>query len=285
MKHTLVTGANGRTGRRVVAKLVAGGVKVRAFVRREDAAAEMMSMGVADCTVGNLEHTSDLIKAVRGIQQVVHICPPMHPEEDRIGFNLIAAAQETGVELFVEYSVLHPVIEVPHHRRKLAVEAALIDSNMPYVILQPARYMQHLNTIWAGVQSDAKHVLPFSTQTRFSLVDLEDLADCVAKVVREPRHAFATYQLAGPQPLSMEDCAREISALLGRHIEAVERDAEAVRNAAEAAGMPAQRIEAMATMNRHYSAHGLVGNPNVLRWLLGREPTTYADFVRRELLR
>jgi hypothetical protein len=28
----------------------------------------------------------------------------------------------------------------------------------------------------------------------------------------------------------------------------------------------------------------LIGNPNVLRWILGREPNDFAAFVRRELL-
>jgi len=40
----------------------------------------------------------------------------------------------------------------------------------------------------------------------------------------------------------------------------------------------------MCRMNAHYDAHGLVGNPNVLRWMLGRPPTTFREFVRRESL-
>jgi len=48
-------------------------------------------------------------------------------------------------------------------------------------------------------------------------------------------------------------------------------------------GMPAERVETMCLMNAHYDAHGLIGNPNVLRWILGREPTRFADFVKREL--
>ena len=50
-----------------------------------------------------------------------------------------------------------------------------------------------------------------------------------------------------------------------------------------AAGLAAKRIEAMCTMNRHYDAHGLTGNANVLRWLLGREPTDFRTFVERDL--
>lgn len=32
-----------------------------------------------------------------------------------------------------------------------------------------------------------------------------------------------------------------------------------------------------------YSEYGIVGNPNVLSWLLQRKPTTFAQYVEREL--
>jgi hypothetical protein len=40
--------------------------------------------------------------------------------------------------------------------------------------------------------------------------------------------------------------------------------------------------EMMKAISEHYSTHDFVGNPNVLRWLLGRRPTTFEQFVRRE---
>ena len=39
----------------------------------------------------------------------------------------------------------------------------------------------------------------------------------------------------------------------------------------------------MCRMNAHYDAHGLIGNPNVLRWVLKREPTGFDAFVVREM--
>lgn len=285
MKKVVVTGASGRTGRRVIARLLAAGCNLRTFVRRPEAARDLQAAGIADCLIGDLENENDLHRAVAGVQQVVHIAPPMHPQEDRIGEALIAAACESGVDLFVEYSVLHPTIDVAHHRRKLAVETALIDSGLPYVILQPARYMQHLNAIWAELTRTGQHIMPFSTRSRFSLVDLDDLAEAVMRVVTEPQHAFATYQLAGPEPLSMQDCAQRLSRLLQREVTACEREEDSFRTGAEAAGFPPARIDNMAAMNRHYSAHGLVGNSNVLGFILGREPTRFDAFVKRELLR
>jgi hypothetical protein len=32
-------------------------------------------------------------------------------------------------------------------------------------------------------------------------------------------------------------------------------------------------------MNRHYNAHGLEGNGNVMRWLIGRAPITFREYV------
>ena len=37
------------------------------------------------------------------------------------------------------------------------------------------------------------------------------------------------------------------------------------------------------SLSARYSSHDFLGNPNVLRWLLGREPTTFAQFVSSRL--
>jgi hypothetical protein len=40
----------------------------------------------------------------------------------------------------------------------------------------------------------------------------------------------------------------------------------------------------MCLLKAHYNVHGLISNPKVLGWILGREPTHFAEFVVRELL-
>jgi NAD(P)H dehydrogenase (quinone) len=45
------------------------------------------------------------------------------------------------------------------------------------------------------------------------------------------------------------------------------------------AGMGDYQRETLAAMFRSYAADGLVGNANVLTWLLGRSPTTLAAFA------
>jgi hypothetical protein len=38
-------------------------------------------------------------------------------------------------------------------------------------------------------------------------------------------------------------------------------------------------VETLLKMFRYYANYGLVGNSHVLRWLLGREPTSLEAFV------
>jgi uncharacterized protein YbjT (DUF2867 family) len=145
--------------------------------------------------------------------------------------------------------------------------------------------MQHLVPMWPAVLKTGVHSMPFGTTSRLSVVDLHDLAEATAKVMTEPGHEGATYQLAGPDALSQDDIAAILTELLGRPIRAVAKPLdEALRDAA-AAGLPPERVETIRLMNTHYDAHGLVGNPNVLQWILGRPATPFRDFVRRELMK
>jgi uncharacterized protein YbjT (DUF2867 family) len=283
-KPILVTGASGKTGQRMVASIARKGGTVRALVRRPEAGDLSKQAGATEIALGDLMDPDSLRLAMTGVGQVLHICPPMHPKEDAIARTMIGLAGELAIDRFVLYSVLHPLLaDVPHHDRKLQAERALVDSGLNYTILQPARYMQHLTMIWKAVLSTGVHTMPFGTTVRFNLVDLTDLAEAAARIMTEPGHDAATYQLAGPDALSQEDCAKIISGVLGRPIMAAAKSLEDFRRDATTVGMPGERIEVMIKMNAHYDAHGLVGNPNVLRWLLGREPTRFAEFVRREL--
>lgn len=280
----LVTGASGKTGLRVVSALAGAGLAVRGFIRRPEAEAQVRAAGAREIATGDLLDARSLRSAMQGAGQVLHICPPMHPQEDGIARAITDLCKELGTRRLILWSVLHPVIEVPHHRRKLTAEQYLIESGQPYTILQPCRYMQHLASVWKAVSETGVHAMPFSAQSKFSLVDLDDLAAAAAVVCARQGDEFATYQLAGPDALSQDDCAAILSELLGKPVRAEAKSFETFRAEAQKAGMPEHRLETMAVMNAHYDAHGLRGNPHVLEWLLGRRPSNFADYVTREYL-
>lgn len=62
---------------------------------------------------------------------------------------------------------------------------------------------------------------------------------------------------------------------------AVAEPVEAWEARARAGGLGGYQRETLAKMFRYYAAHGLVGNANALTWLLGRAPTSFAEFARR----
>jgi uncharacterized protein YbjT (DUF2867 family) len=177
---------------------------------------------------------------------------------------------------------MHPFRrDVRHHSLKLDATEMIVDSGVPYTVLEPSRYMQHLEVIWPKVRDEGVHQMPFGVDKQFSVVDLLDLAETTATVATEPGHLYASYELAGPEPLSQNEMAATISEVLGREVTARQVPLDEMAAAAKAKGVGDDRVEQMRVMNAHYDAHGFLGNPNVLTYLLNRQPTTFRAYVER----
>jgi len=279
----LLTGANGRTGRAILVGMVARGVAVRAMVRNPAHETPLRALGACEVAVADMEDPAALAAAMAGAERVLHIGPPMHPHELQITTSLIRIAQDLSLKHFIYYSVMHPQSRaIRHHRLKSEAEEVLIESGLPFTILQPSRYMQHLAPIWAELLKTGMHAMPFSTTQRFSVVDLLDLAEAAAIVTAEgPAHHNAIYELAGPEALSQQDMASIIGAVLGRTIKARAVPFDELEAKARASGANEDRVQQMVLMNRHYDAHGFPGNPNVLTMLLGRAPGNFRAYVER----
>ncbi|MEZ4769473.1 MAG: NmrA family NAD(P)-binding protein [Caldilineales bacterium] len=279
----LVTGAAGKTGRAVIAALRARGANVRALVRRAEQAHALRDLGVGDVITGDLEDRETLKDACRGANSVYHICPNMHPREEESGSSMIAAAQAAGVNHFVYHSVLHPQTEaMPHHWQKLRVEERLFKSGLPFTILQPAPYMQNVLAQRQRILAEGVYPVPYSAGTRLALVDLADVGEAAATVLLEPGHADAVYELVGEAALTQAAVAAILSGAAGRTVVVEEVALDDWRRQAIAGGLGSYQVDTLARMFEYYDRYGLTGNLNVLRWLLGRAPTSFADFARSE---
>ena len=284
-KPILVTGASGKTGSKMVAALAKRKAKTRAFIRQEKTANEVKSLGANQFALGDFYNDDSLIAAIEGCSCVIHVCSPMNPDETDIARRIIDHCLAAGTGRLILYYVLNSLIQdIPHHNNKLEAERYLVNSGQNYTILQPSRYMQHLFPIWNKVIETGIHDMPFSVETKFSIVDLNDLAEATGIIATGGGHDNATYQLAGPEQLSQTDMASILSKLTGINIRAEVKSLEDFRERANTSGIPAARIETMMIMNQHYNNHGLVGNSNVLQWILRRPLTTFAEFVQRDIL-
>jgi uncharacterized protein YbjT (DUF2867 family) len=277
----LITGAGGKTGRALIKSLsqVEG---VSAFIRREEQAAIVKSLGAEKVIVGDLRDEAAVRSAFQNVRAVYHICPNMSPDEVRIGKLVLDAARERRVEHFVYHSVLHPQTEkMLHHWQKLRVEEMIFEAGLAFTILQPAPYMQNLLAGWKSIAEDGLLRVPYSVHSKFSFIDLEDLAAAAKLLMTGPDHLNAVYELAGTFPMSHQEVANVYSQVLRREVLAQEEEIGAWRLRVERMGTSRYAVENLIRMFQYYDRWGLVGNPRVLSWLLEREPTTLEAFVGR----
>lgn len=276
-----VTGAAGKTGLAVIHALAQRGQNVRGLVHRESDQAKVLSAGATECVVGDMERSAPLERSLSGVRALYHICPNMHPREVEIGKQILSIGRACGVKHVVYHSVLHPQIEaMPHHWQKMLVEEEIFAGGIPFTILQPTAYMQNLQAYWQAIRQTGDYSVPYPPHTRISLVDVRDVAEVAARVLTERDHLGATYELVGTAPLWQSEVAETIGATLGQTITAREVPLERWEEGARRSGMPAYAVETLIQMFRYYATYGLVGNANVLRWLLGREPRSLQSFVQ-----
>ncbi len=276
----LISGAAGKTGQAVIKALNQRRQAVRAFVRTQQQSQLVEKLGTAEVVVGDLTQADKLPPALEGVQKVLHICPNVHPEEVEIGTQMIEAAKQSGVEHFVFHSVMHPQIEsMPHHWKKMRVEENLIESGLPFTIVQPASYMQNLPL--STIRTEGVLRVPYSLQSRHSMVHLADIAEVYARVLAEEGYQNGIYELAGPEALDHCQITEMLSQAFSHPVELIQEDIDAWRQRAQNSGMTAYAIETLVKMFEHYDQHGFVGNPNTLEHLLQRPPTTLAVFLER----
>jgi len=273
----LMTGTAGKTGRAVIRALLAQGEVIRALVYRP-----VDGLNVQETIVGDMRSPTILNQAMQGVRAVYFIAPNMSPDEFEMGRLAITAARSAGVEQFVYHSVLHPQIEaMPHHWQKLRIEEKLLESGLPFTILQPAAYMQNIMAHWSRIVDQGIYPIPYAAATRLSLVDLQDVAAAAATVLNQPAHYGATYELAGTNPLAQTDVAQILSQVLKRQVQVKVMSLDAWKRDADAAGLGRYQIDTLVSMFRYYDRFGFAANPNVLSWLLGRPPTTFDEFIQR----
>ena len=296
----LITGAGGKTGK-ILVKTLSKAESVCALVHRQEQIPALKSLGAEKIILGDMRDDDAIRFVMQGVRAVYHICPNMSPDETGIGKLVIGEACKVGVEHFVYHSVLHPQTEkMNHHWQKLRVEEMIFESGLPFTILQPAPYMQNLLAGWKSIVEDGVLRVPYSVHSKFSFVDLEDLAEVAKTVLTELNHTNAIYELAGTEPMSHVEVAEVFERVLKREVQAereeirdwrlrAERSERSLRAqstlapGASAGEREEYAIENLVKMFEYYEQWGLMGNPNVLRWLLKRAPTSLEMFIERTL--
>ena len=205
---------------------------------------------------------------------------------------MIQSALTNNVKHFVYSSVLHPSLrKLLNHDCKRYVEEALIESGLPYTILQPSHFMDIFPL--EKLLSEEKPVYParWDPDVPFCYTSLYDHAEASSKVLEQrEEHFYATYEMVSTSPpMGYGEVCKVVGRVIGKDIRVettpfqkyMERDPpiEVMFGLRE---NPHTRDCAQRLL-LYYSYRGLVGSPNVMRWVLGRQPTGWEGWVRRKM--
>lgn len=175
-----------------------------------------------------------------------------------------------------------------NHDCKRYIEEYLLESNLDYTIVQPTHFMDMFPVAMLMGQEQPVYRANWNPANPFSFIALKDLGEAAAKVLNEREsHYLAQYPLCSTTPMPYTEAVEIVSKEIGKEIRLERRSFEdAVDFLCTMLGMkdPHPRTKgAAARMLLFYNEHGLAGNPNVLEWLLGRKPTSYAEWVRLQM--
>ena len=276
----LITCASGKTGLAIVKKFISQGVPLRAMVRTTESANKLKMLGVAETIVGDLKNSVDVEKALENVSSLYYIAPNMVPEEKKIGKNIIENCLKAEVSHLIFHSVLHTQIEaLPHHWERHFVEQSIINSGLPFTILQVGSYMQNMLPGWEKIVKNQIHEMPYSVDVPMSLVDLTDVAQVAFKVLTESGFVNGIFEVAGPS-ITLKEKAEILTKLLGKKIIAEETPLQQFLDHGKSLGFSEYALATMAKMFPYYDAHGLVGCEKTLEWILGVPPTNFETFAR-----
>ena len=248
----------------------------------------MLGLGASETVVGDIASYDDLLLAMKGMDAVYYICPTAREDEAEIGKMAVKAAKKAVVKRFIYQSVLHSIEpELPHHRQKLEVERALVDSGLVYTIAQPAPFMQNILNAKETLLNHKVFVQKFFTgrdsANRINLIDVGDFGNCVAAIALSKRFQYATLELCGPQNLSASEMLSTIENVVGQEIKLKYLTDDEIRRSMSERNAPEYSIETLLKMFHHYNDGDFCGSDLVASTILKRAPTTFAEFLKREL--
>ncbi len=286
-----VTGATGHIGRGVADRLAAAGVRQRLVVRDPARAPALPGATVARA---QYRDGDAMEAALTGVHTLLLVSAG--ESADRVTEHLTAvdAARRAGVRRVVYISFLGagPQSTFTLARHHWATEEALRASGMAATFLRDSMYADFIPFMASG---EDRTIRGPAGDGRVAPVARDDVCDVAAAVLLadgapEGAHDGRTYDLTGPQAVTMQDAADLLTEVTGRPVRYVAETLEEAYRSREKYAAPSWEVEGWVTSYSAVAAGELAvvsgdvetisGHPATgLRDLFARHPELYAHLV------
>ncbi len=274
-----VTGAGGTVSSDLIKQLESANAPFRAAHFSNEKAEAARARGI-DAVIIDYNRPEMLRAAFQGCDKLF-LLGPNALNQSELEQNAVEAAKAVGVQHIVKQSVLGADEEAFSlalvHR---PVEKAIESSGLTWTFLRPNSFMQNVVTYMGETIKAEAAFYSASGEAKISHVDVRDIAAVAVKALTEPTHAGKAYTLTGPEALTYDEIANELSKVLGRPISHISLPPSDLKQGMLAEGMPEEIADRMLDLERYYREDQASRITNDINQVTGREPRQFAEFVR-----
>lgn len=222
-------GGTGFLGTHLAQELLARGARLRVCSRHPERAFQIKplgGLGQTQLVAVDVTKLHTVAVALTGVDAVVNLVGAFSGDLDALqgagAGRLAQAAKDAGATAFVHVSALgaDAASDVPYARTKAEGEAAVLAAFPSATVVRPSILFGEDDTflnMFGSLVSTFPMLPVFGPTAKLQPVFVDDAAEAVANALAAPGvHGGKTYELAGPEVVTMGDLNRRIAKAAGR---------------------------------------------------------------------
>lgn len=220
-----VAGATGFVGTELVARLVRAGHQLRIVTRHAKHADELLPLASVEVGAGNVYDIDFLRRCLTGCDVAINLVGALHARGGGKGLRrvhveftaaLLTAMAEAGVPRLLQMSALNASIQARSQYLRTKGEAEQLvraaPSRLQWTIFRPSVIFGRGDSLTLRFASLLRHThgwLPLArARARFAPIHVADVAAAFMRALRGERNNHQTYELCGPDTLTLEQIVR-----------------------------------------------------------------------------
>jgi len=275
-----VTGSTGVLGGMVARGLAEAGFSQRMLVRDAGRAPQLPD---SPAVVADYADAAGSRSALQGTKTLFMVSASEAEDRLQQHCTFVDAAAEAGVQhiVYTSFFGAGPACTFTLGRDHYATEQRIRDSGMAFTFLRDNFYLDFLPRL-AGEDGVIRGPAGDGVM---AAVAREDIARCAVAVLRDPAvHAGFTYNLTGPEDISLGQAAEVLTAATGRTVTFHNETVEEAYGSRAHYGAPKWQVDAWVSTYTAIAAGELAGTTADVRGLTGKDPLSLMEFVKQPQL-